>query len=130
LDLKAGDAFFNLPTKEIPRHLWIVVSDPTEDPARVLIANVTSWGSDRDADDSCILEAGDHPHIRHKSFVNYHGVTEITAGRVARLLDRGMLSPTQPVTAKVLQKVRQGLMTSQFSKTGHKDLLRQQGLAS
>jgi hypothetical protein len=128
--LQAGDAFFNEERVGIPRHLWIVVSDPAQDEDQILIANVTSRKSVADSDNSCILNKGCHPHIPHESIINYRGACLTALVQLCRGIDKGLLKMTQPVDDDVLEKVRSGFMVSPFSKNGHKELLCKQGLVS
>jgi hypothetical protein len=64
-----GDAFL-LIDKSIDEHLWVVISKPGDNPDEVVIVNLTSHDSP-DKDASCILDAGDHPWIRHRTCVRY-----------------------------------------------------------
>lgn len=64
--MKAGDTF-KLVNKDI--HLWMVISDPEQDPHRVLLVNFTTWTPRQDP--ACVLQEGDHPFIHHETCVNY-----------------------------------------------------------
>ena len=44
-------------------HLWVIISDPQQDSAEVLIVSLTAYHPKKDT--ACILEPGDHPFL-HK----------------------------------------------------------------
>ena len=53
-----------------PRHVWIVLSDPTETPdGAILMVNLTSL-TEKCVDDCCILSPADYsPVLKHKTVV-------------------------------------------------------------
>ena len=59
------------------KHLYIICNDPVFDPIRndncVLVVNISSVSEDRDYDDTCILQKGDHPFIKHDSYGDCNG---------------------------------------------------------
>lgn len=128
MTLTAGDTLFNKPTPGVPAHLWVVVSDPAKDAARVVIANLTHW-DERYGDPACRLRPGDHPFVTKDTFVNYEdakavGLADLEAGE-----RRGIFERRQPVDAALLQRIRDGLMRSEFCPNKLKRLLWEQGLA-
>ena len=40
--MKAGDAFY-IRDRSVDTHLWVVISDPQRDPARVIMVSVTTF---------------------------------------------------------------------------------------
>lgn len=67
--IEAGDCFRFIRGAE--NHLWFVLTDPRLDPNRILIANFTTWRPYHDQ--SCILAAGEHAFIHHRTCVNAAG---------------------------------------------------------
>ena len=50
-------------------HLCVVISDPAQDPNRVVVVAFTtreSW-----TDEGCVLYPGDHPFIQHDTCIDY-----------------------------------------------------------
>ena len=65
--MNAGDTFFVQQVGKLyDSHLWMVLSDPALNINQVLIVSLTTRG--RDDDSACILNVGDHPFVRQKSF--------------------------------------------------------------
>ena len=52
-------------------HLKIIVSDPAKDFDNLLIVSVTTFREGKFHDPSCFLNPGDHPFIKHKSYVAF-----------------------------------------------------------
>lgn len=59
------------------RHLFIIIADQGLD---YLAVPIDTWHDDyMRQDDNCILNAGDHPFIKHKSWVNFRKARIISA---------------------------------------------------
>ena len=52
-------------------HLWIVISDPKQNRGKVLLVNFSSVKPSVRFDDACVVDVGDHPYIKKKTFVYY-----------------------------------------------------------
>lgn len=52
-------------------HLHIVLNDPFGDDEEVLLASIRSVDPELYHDPSCILYKGDHPFLKHESWVDY-----------------------------------------------------------
>jgi hypothetical protein len=61
---------------------------------------------------TCILDAGDHPFIRHPTAVAYRDVMRLTGERLTQLTADGIARPRQPVDAAVLDRIRTGFFAS------------------
>jgi hypothetical protein len=64
--VKAGDTLFFAGRDD---HLWVIISDPAIDPQRIIIVPFITY--QRYYDQSCIVQAGEHPFVKHKTLVNY-----------------------------------------------------------
>jgi len=124
--MQAGYAFLNASAQGLPVHLWVIISDPEQDAANVLIVNLTSWKPHHDQ--SCILREGDHPWIQHKSCVNYPDAKITSIGVLKELRDKGLITPKAPFSPAVLERIRAGAGESEELKNAHRMLLRQQEL--
>lgn len=105
--LAAGDTFFD------GEHLWVVISDPRQDAEKVVLANLTSWKSNKDQ--SCVLQPGDHPFITKQTCVAYRYAR---AEKLSLLLERikdGGLEPREKMMPDVLNRIRRGAMESKFA---------------
>lgn len=124
--VRGGDTFLvEEPGTSYDSHLWIVLSDPNIDSDSVLIVNLTSWRADKDQ--ACVLDAGDHPYVKHRSCVNYTGAKVVTAAHIERLLSVGKLVSHSPVDPGLLAKIRNSVLTSRMA-LGNVALVEEQGL--
>jgi hypothetical protein len=64
--VNAGDAFF-IKDRSVDTHLWVIISDTGKDPERVVMVSATTHETYKE--EVCLLDAGDHPRITHKSSV-------------------------------------------------------------
>ena len=123
--MKAGDTFVSA-DRSLESHVWVVVSDPDVDPHRVVIANMTTYTIDREA--ACVLHPGDHPLVRHETCVNYRRAQVATNDGLDRLVARGSLRLRQPVSAEVLDRIREGAARARWIEDACWQVLEQQGL--
>lgn len=74
--VKAGDSFlFKYPKND--KHLFIVVLDEYDNGYSIICpcVMVSSWKDNPKLDDpACILDAGEHEFIKHKSYIAYKEV--------------------------------------------------------
>lgn len=125
--LKAGDTFLmeSGPTK----HLFVVLDDPKVQPGhgKVLIAvcvGITSATDDgRIIDPTCIIEPGEHPFIRHRSFAHYRKAETIREDIYAPAIKSGQYPLKEPVSPALLQRLQDGLRQSAAVSRHVKDCL-------
>lgn len=111
------------------RHLFVVLNSPRNfdnyGPALcVALVNLSSVPSSENVkyDTTCVLPAGCHPSIISNSYVYYKGTRlEQLRDVQARLLD-GLYIPGEPVAQTLLQKIRDGLIASPFTKREFKQI--------
>jgi hypothetical protein len=119
--MEAGDTF-----KYGQRgHLWVVVSDSRADPTQVVIANMTT---DRGIDRSCILNPGDHPFVNRPTCIRYDMARIVTNAELERHVSSNAIRLQDPVSADVLERIRQGAATTDHITFGCKQVLIEQGL--
>jgi len=123
-----GFSFLNKQVGKIRSHLWIILSDPAEDPEQILIANLTSYRQGRD--ESCIIHAGEHPFVRHTSCINYRECRITSIDSPEKGFTSGLLISEDPVEVDLLKRIQAGAFESKFTKNYHKELLENQGLGS
>jgi len=124
-----GDTF-QLADRGLKAHLFIVISDPAQDPDHIVTANFTSWGPDKDTkDESCVLDPGEHQFIVKQSCVNYRGVGRlIRRDECERALKTGALLAREPVSQLLLRRILDGAAKSPHIPMGNREILRRQGL--
>ena len=74
--MTAGETFL-LPG--LDDHLWMVLSDPAREPNLVVVFFL-SWQPQYDQ--ACVLQAGDHPFIKHSTCVNYPGARVVADAKL------------------------------------------------
>lgn len=110
-------------------HLKIVISDPLKDPENLLIVNVTSYREGKFYDPSCFLNPGDHPFIKHVSYVAYQYATTRSNGNLYRLHASGrIILENEQISDSVLERIHLGAVESEFISLEYVDLLREQEL--
>ncbi|MBN1782738.1 hypothetical protein JW948_16500 [bacterium] len=109
--LKAGNTLY-MPTGEMYRkpHLWALLCDPIEGENKVLIVNINTMR--KDADSTCTLNVGDHPFIRHTSFVNYANSALVSVDKLEESLTTGRAEHREKLKEEVLKRIRQCLLVS------------------
>lgn len=125
--MNAGDTFrIPEPGTSLDSHLWVVISDPAVDPARLLIVNFTTRR--KDSDPACILQAGEHPFVHHETCVNYGGAKVVSVAQIQTLLQKGLLSSHAALSDVLLKRIRDGAAASERMSLDHADILIEQGL--
>lgn len=125
--MDAGDCLF-FPDDN---HLWIIISDPRMDANELLLVNVTTYVPNHPhKDKTCLLQAGDHPFIRHLSCVNYADARIATDAALERGIARNIivLHDTK-LDSAVLRRIRMKALFSPRMARDHQDILIVQGLA-
>lgn len=121
-----GDTFVNQATVLVRSHLWAIISDTQQSIDKIVIVNVTSSPIDGDA--SCLLKSGEHPFIKHDTYVNYHEAKVVTLALLDELQAKGLITSHACLDCDVLARIRQGAMQSQFTKTAVRKVLDDQNL--
>jgi len=116
-----GDTFLGGEEVHGEHHLWIVINDPAAHGGIAVFVNITSlW---EDAEITCILTHGEHPFVRHDSYVRYRSARQAKASDLAKLINSGKLKAQQPGKPALLAKIRAGAKASMMLTTELKALL-------
>lgn len=99
--MKAGDTFL-LPGYD--DHLWLIISDPALNPDKILIVSFISWR--RHYDQSCIMEQGEHPFVKHRTLVNYSSAMVTTDAKLEARKKERALKMKEPLSAELLERIR------------------------
>ena len=107
--MRAGDCFL-IGGHWLTPHLWIVLTEPSGDPARVLIASCTSRRSW--SDDTVVLNRGDHPFIRHETVIAYAQIRIVESRVIEFQLYRGKITSKERMRRAVLDRVVEAVLAS------------------
>src|SRR4051812_8480313 len=100
--------------RKIDIHLWVIISDPLQDPAHILIVSMTTYKPYKEA--VCLLRSGDHRAISHDTCIAYDLAKVTSSANLEAARDKGLLSPDVPVTEEILRRIREGAALSRKSR--------------
>jgi hypothetical protein len=105
LEMKLGNTF-------LIEHLWIVVSLPTAEGHVALVSFTTRrWNSDA----SCVVQAGEHPWVKHETVVEYEKARVFDLPTQQKVLANKMLRPQADVSRSLLQRIQLGALSSDLA---------------
>jgi hypothetical protein len=100
------------------RHLNVIITEADED-LYYLVVPVTTY-REKDGkpfggqDGSCILPAGCHPFIKHKSYVRYAKARKLSYAEIFNGLKRGILIRKEDMPVQYLQDMQKGASISPY----------------
>ena len=120
--LKQGDTFL------LDRHLFVIISDPSLNSQRIVLAAFTTYESHRDH--SCILSAGEHEFVRHDTCVSYDFLPDMTipAADIDRMISSGAAKQMEGVNNEILARILAGAEETERIHYASWDELNKQGL--
>ena len=99
-------------------HLFVIVNDPApfEGYGRrtIVMVNFSSIRPALPFDAACIVESGEHPFIRVRSYVHYRGARVEPAHHVEECVARATFKLRDPVSADLLMRIKSGFRTSKL----------------
>lgn len=98
-----------------PPHLWFILTDPDTETGQVVATMVVT--NRQHTDKTVVLQAGEHPFIKHGSCVDYGGARLLKVSRLQAGLKTNQCRPEPDMSKELLARVRAGLLTS--SRTVH-----------
>lgn len=104
------------------RHLWVAVTDPDPQTGEVVIANITTQAPGRDQ--TCILNPGDHPFLKHESVMNYAEAMIPTEESVERAARGRVVQWDVPLAPAVLSRVQLGCIASNQTEPAVKEAVK------
>jgi hypothetical protein len=109
-------------------HYWFLISDVKQDRNALAVVSMTTTRRGARYDPGCPLHVGDHPEIRHDSYVSYIRSGIHTPKSLLNSITLGHLHPvSSPCSESLLRRLRQGAFISKETPKGIRDLLRKQG---
>ena len=109
-------AGFLAPYGESP-HLFSVMNDPCQD-GLCLLLMVTSVKDGRVYDTTCVLSVGDHPFIKHPSYIAYRIAYTPRANHIANMIDKGLYLTKEDWLAPVFNRIATGIYSSDQTPRG------------
>ena len=88
-------------------HPHVVLSEPFGPEEQVLVVNWTTLDSER-IDDACVLQAGDHPMIRHPSAMAYSRAHLWRTEKILFAIANDAVAELAPVPQPVLKRIVEG----------------------
>jgi hypothetical protein len=125
-DICLGCLFINDPTPAWPRHPHVIVSDPAQDPDRVVVVNLSTEPSLGDV--GYVLEAGVHRSITQPSYIRCDLVIISTFENIKALQQRNAITVHKKVSPEVLTRIHHALAESRRPSQDVKAILRAQRL--
>ena len=111
--IRCGDTFL-IPAPTVGRpHLWIVITDPDPETSQCVVVSITTLRHSKDQ--TVILQAGEHPFIRHQSVVYYQDAQIIDARRLESEEQAGNVLRKERCQSSLLDLVQRGLIASDFT---------------
>ena len=105
--IEPGFAFFN--PMRTPPHLWVVISDANEE-ADVVVVMLTTLRARSDT--TCVIQACEHPWIKHQTVVAYNIAEWQSVTRLEQLIAQRMVALQPPLSAGLLLRIQQGALDS------------------
>jgi hypothetical protein len=93
-------------------HLFAVISDPTPDD-EVMVVNFSTFRPGK-SDTACIVQAGEHPDVKNKSFIFYFHAEVMTTKHIANKCRVNIYSATDDISDALLDKIQTGARASLF----------------
>jgi hypothetical protein len=112
--VNCGDTFLTGEDDDDTLHLWIVLTPPAE--GEVVTVSVTT--RTRKSEALVVLQPGDHSFINRESVIAYAYATIRTVEDIEAAIENGSAKPREPVTSAILERVRAGLLESDFTPNG------------
>jgi len=107
-------------------HLWVIISDPNQDRARLVAVNLTSQRTDKEQ--TCVIQPGEHAFVKHETVVMYAGARVVSESMLLSAKAAGMLRFPRAVSQALLKRIREGAEKSNRLPIAAKRILIEQGL--
>lgn len=96
-------------------HLSIVCTGKAFVPDARLLVNISSINPDKFYDPACIVEADEHPFIKHQSYVFYRHAEQRTSNKIEKLVEQGYFIQKDDVSPELLARIIAGFEISEFA---------------
>ncbi len=127
MSFSAGDTFINKPVPHAPTHLWVVISDMNQSVDEIVIVNLTTYKDN--GDNTCLLDKGDHPFVKHQTCISYRDARIVSLSKLNELENKEMITRQEALKDNILERVRAGAVGSLFTPLKILKILEDQNLA-
>ena len=108
-----------VPSGPAGHHLFVLILGPVAAPERGTAPHVAmvSFTTVRDGiphDGACVVQAREHPFIRHTSYAYYRDVRIEPVAHVADLVQRAVWRPNEPCGPELLARLQRGVCASRL----------------
>lgn len=114
MKLEEGSTFlYRYPKSDM--HLFIVITGSVTVRKTLMYtcSMISSWKDNSPlCDPACIIEAGEHPFITHKSYVAYKETVQFSEEQLNKLFLTGKCIPRDSVTDTLLRRIKAGASKS------------------
>lgn len=125
---KAGDTFKGNVIKKGNEHLHIILSDPylSETGETVVLTFMSTYnGNSNTEEDSCVIEQGEHPFAKHRSYLVFSDCREVSVSALDKELQKGTIERREPLSKELLRRAIDGMQSSRNVKRDLKDRTKQ-----
>ncbi len=111
-----GAAYFLRDPVSKTEHLYFIIHVTKEEAPRCVLCNATTWVEGRTGQDaSCVLVPGDHPFIKHKSYILYKQARRVDVQDLRKVVRSGLgRIAEQPCSPELLDRLVKGALASQY----------------
>ena len=120
-NITPGSCFILPFPNEDHKHLFIIISKVDEKTGNVVIVSVTTIDSKK-IDSTTVLAAGDHPFIKHDSYVDYYNARTLLITHLFDLIKQKKAVVQDPVSPDILERVISGVTKSSRTKFDIRDM--------
>lgn len=117
IPVKRGSILLLSGSKE---HIYFICNNPVFYPRLTkdcfLAVNLTSIGSGFEIDSACILNTGDHPFVKHPSYIFYQRAQIFGVDTVTRQVISGDIRTHQPCDGEIFLRILNGFSVSPYTK--------------
>jgi hypothetical protein len=108
-------------------HLFFIILGPLQlascgSVPRVLMVNASTIRDGTPYDTACVLDKGDHPFIRHRSYIAYRQIRMDPAAHVEGMVRSAVWLPHEPCQQGLLERIVEGASKSKLISHGFKQL--------
>lgn len=95
-------------------HLFVVVTGPLGENDELLIVNFASIYAGISYDDACVVTPGEHPFIRHDSYIKYDKARIVASEKLQNGARANILIPKESTPEPLFNRICNGFRTSMY----------------
>ena len=106
MDISVGDTFFADYPKNDPHLLFVILDICDREPNLFMCAMLSSWKDNSPyCDSACIVEKGEHPFVKHKSYIAYRETLILTHDEMNWLVENGKFQKKEPASPGLIKRI-------------------------